>query len=88
LLGGVSELAEIATLRAGDHGIQLVGNYDPDCDQGKFLHLPVLHDLAEVSEYDACLLTELQAASARYVALLDVIPQDRLIVPSLLRSSL
>jgi predicted transcriptional regulator len=26
LLCGVSELAEIATLRAGDHGIQLVGN--------------------------------------------------------------
>jgi predicted transcriptional regulator len=88
LLCGVSELAEIATLRAGDHGIQLVGNYDPDCQQERFVQMPVLHDLGRAPEYDACLLTELQATSVRHEQLLDAVGRDRVVVPALLQPAL
>ncbi len=87
LLSGVSELAEIATLRAGDHGIQLVGNYDPDCEQERFLQMPVLHELAHTPEYDACLLTDLRASVARHADLRAILEPERLLVPGLLRAS-
>ena len=85
LLCGVSELAEIATLRAGDHGIELVGNYDPDCRGERFLQMPVFRKLGAVATYDACLLTMLQAASVYHAELRDAVGDKRLIVPSLLR---
>jgi len=88
LLCGVSELAEIATLRAGDHGIQLVGNYDPDCQDERFLQMPVFHKMNQVLEYDAYLLTALEETSVRHVELQDAIGEERLIVPILLQSAL
>ncbi len=88
LLCGVSELAEIATLRAGDHGIQLVGNYDPDCQDGRFLQMPVIHKVEQASEYDACLLTALQTTALRYTELTDAVGEERLIVPTLLQVAL
>jgi DNA-binding MarR family transcriptional regulator len=88
LLCGVSELAEIATLRAGDHGIQLVGNYDPNCQQERFVQMPVLHDLGQAPEYDACLLTDLQTTPVRHAQLVDAIGSTRLIVPALLQPAL
>jgi hypothetical protein len=75
-------------LRAGDHGIQLVGNYDPDCQQEHFVQMPVRHDLSKAPEYDACLLTELQATSVRHAELLDAIGSHRLMVPALLQPAL
>ncbi len=88
LLCGVSELAEIATLRADDHGIELVGNYDPDCQQKSFLQMPVLHKLGQMPEYDACLLTALQATAMRHAELVSAIRDDRVIVPALLQPAL
>ncbi len=88
LLCGVSELAEIATLRAGDHDIQLVGNYDPDSQQESFLQMPVFHELGQAPKYDVCLLTALQVTSVRHVELVGAIGDDRLIVPALLQPAL
>jgi len=88
LLCGVSELAEIATLRAGDHGIELVGNYDPDYQDKWFLRMPVFHKVSQALEYDACLLTALEETSVRHVELQETLEQGRLIVPSLLTAVL
>jgi len=88
LLCGVSELAEIATLRAGDHGIELVGNYDPDCRDERFLRMPVFHKLVSVFECDACLLTALQATTRRHAELAGAIGEVRLVIPALLRPAL
>jgi len=84
LLCGVSELAEIATLRAGDHGIELVGNYDPECQHERFLTIPVLHDLDQAPEYDACLLTALHMPSVFHETLLNMVRYERVIIPTLL----
>ena len=88
LLCGVSELAEIATLRAGDHGIELVGNYDPDCRDERFLQMPVFHKLGTAPEYDACLLTALEETTVRYEELAGAMGEERLMVPMLLRAAL
>ena len=45
LLCGVSELAEIASLRAYEHKINIVGVFDPYSKKEKFLHLHVWHSL-------------------------------------------
>jgi len=88
LLCGVSELAEIATLRAGDRGIQLVGNYDPDCQDDRFLQMPVFYKVGQAPEYDACLLTALEETTVRYAEIADAIGEERLIVPAVLLSAL
>lgn len=88
LLCGVSELAEITILRASDHDIHLVGNYDPNCKQDYFFRMPVLHDLSQAPEYDACLLTALELTSVRNAEVLNAIGEDRVIVPALLQLAL
>ena len=88
LLCGVSELAEIATLRAGDHGVELVGNYDPDCQDEWFLRIPVFHKVSQALVYDACLLTALEETSVRHMESQEALDQGRLIVPSLLKAAL
>jgi len=42
LLCGASELAEIASIRAHDHNLKIIGIYDPGSERQDFLNLPVL----------------------------------------------
>ena len=57
LLCGVSELAEIASLRAYEHNIKIIGLFDPNCRKDHFLHLPVWQQLEDAEKFDACLVT-------------------------------
>ena len=59
LLCGVSDLAEIATLRAMERGITIVGFYDPASSRQQFLGKPVWRELQEIDEHDALILTEI-----------------------------
>ncbi len=59
LFCGVSELAEIASIRAQEHDIEIVGTWDPNFDKKTFLHLPVWSSLSKTDGYDAGLLTSL-----------------------------
>lgn len=88
LLCGVSELAEIASLRALDHRMRFVGIYDRDSPLTSFLDRPVWHSLNDVGAFDACLLTALEQPSARYRELLLAVERERVIIPELLRPAL
>ncbi|NIQ16423.1 MAG: MarR family transcriptional regulator, partial [Candidatus Dadabacteria bacterium] len=58
LLCGVSELAEIASLKALENDVDFVGTFDPDFKKNVFLHLPVWNEIEKVDrDYEACLLT-------------------------------
>lgn len=85
ILCGVSELGEIASLRASDQGIDLLGTYDPDCTREVFVHLPVWRELGEVPDCQACLLTTLDELASRYRELSGRFGEDRVLVPELLR---
>ena len=60
LLCGVSELAEIASLRAREEGIDIVGTLDVDTTNKEFLGLPVWTSLELISGFDACVVTDVK----------------------------
>ena len=84
LLCGVSELAEIASLRAYEHEIDIVGVFDPYSKKEKFLHLQVWHSLDDVESYDVCLITSLADAVSFVELLRQQIIEDKVLIPSIL----
>jgi len=84
LLCGVSELAEIASLRAYEHEIDIVGVFDPYSKKEKFLHLQVWHSLDDVESYDVCLITSLADAVSFVELLRQQIKEDKVLIPSIL----
>ena len=84
LFCGVSELAEIASIRAHDHPLQIIGVYDPTTTSQKFLDLPVWHSIKEAGEFDACVLTALGNPQVMYETLLTEVNPDSVFVPAIL----
>ena len=60
LLCGLSELAEIASLRAREKGIDIVGTLDIEATVKEFLGLPVWESFDLLSDFDACVVTEVK----------------------------
>ena len=60
LLCGLSELAEIASLRASEQGIDIVGTLDRNATTKEFLGLPVWNSFNLLSDFDACVVTEVK----------------------------
>jgi len=84
LLCGVSDLAEIATLRAMERDIEVVGYLDSTSEQKTFLNRPVWQTHDAAAPHDACLLTELQSPQARYQELRKLMAEDLILVPDVL----
>ena len=82
---GISDLAEIASLRAQGRNVEIVGTYDPHTDHRRFIDRPVWHRLEQVVRCDAWLLTDLNAPGLIYEHLLATVGPDRLFVPDILR---
>ena len=88
LLCGVSELAEIASLRACEHEVNIIGTFDPESKLDQFISLPVWQSLDAAKAYDACILTSLNTTNELYSLLINEIEADKLLVPSILGFSL
>ena len=84
LLCGVSELAEIASIRASEHDIRIIGIYDPDSRLDSFLGLSVYRELNEAEKYDYCLLTALNDTRKMLDLLRKKTGKDRILIPSIL----
>lgn len=84
LLCGESDLAEIATLRAMERDIVIVGIYDAASERDRFLNRPVWQVLAAADQHDACMLTDLQAPQVSYRLLKEDVALDRILVPDVL----
>lgn len=84
IFAGVSELAEIALLRAQDHTVEIAGTYDPVSGLQRFLRLPVWKDLREAEDFDACVLTEIIRPAALLEELERTLAEQKLLVPSIL----
>lgn len=85
LLCGVSDLAEIATLRAMEHKVEIVGFYDPSGRHEQYLGKQAWSDVSRADAHDARLLTEIlqpRQSLEELNALGDGIP---LLVPDVLR---
>jgi len=84
LLCGLSDLAEIAVLRAADTEIRIVGIYDPHTERRRFAGKTVWHDIAQVEPYDACVLTDLNAPLIAYQNFVGHVSAERVLVPEVL----
>ena len=84
LLCGVSELAEIASLRAYGHKIDIVGVFDPYSKKKNLLHLNVWHRLEDAESYDACMVTSLEDTVSLVELLRQTIREDDILIPSIL----
>ncbi|MDH3689348.1 MAG: winged helix-turn-helix transcriptional regulator [Gammaproteobacteria bacterium] len=85
LLCGLSDLAEIALLRAMESKVEVVGLYDPRQTQKKFFSKVIWSELEQVNGYEAFMITELSEPVAMYERLSETISPDRLLVPDVLR---
>jgi len=84
LLCGVSELAEIASLRAQEHKIKIIGVFDPYSKREDFLHLQVWHSLEDAASYDVCLITSLNDAVSLVGLLRQQIKEEDILIPTIL----
>jgi len=84
LLCGVSDLAEIATLRAIEREIAIVGFYDPHSERKRYLERPVWRDFDTVDVHDACVVTDFLAPQMTYDDLVSLVKRDRVLVPDVL----
>lgn len=81
---GISELAEIASIRALEFDITILGTLDPDSKKETFLHLPVWKKTVDIDDFDACLITSLEKSSQYYDLLIKTIDKEKIMVPSIL----
>lgn len=84
LLCGVSELAEIASLRAIETGVQVIGVFDPASERHEVVGRPVWTRIEDVPVFDAALLTELNEVPSTYDLVLGKVDRERLLIPGIL----
>lgn len=85
VLVGLSELAEVGTLCAHDHPVELVAIIDAKHAGGRFCGLAVKSSLAECGSFDVAIITDLTAPEIAYQQIRADLPPDRILAPRLLR---
>jgi DNA-binding MarR family transcriptional regulator len=84
LLCGISDLSEIALIRAMDAKIRITGIYDPKSSLDQLFSKPVWTDLRTADAFDMCLLTDLSSPYEFYKSLVSDIGKDRILIPDVL----
>ena len=85
LLSGVSDLAEIATVRVNEHAtLDIIGFCDTDSERHQFLGRPVWRSPSEANAHDACVLTDLLDPRTSYDQLASLMDRKRILVPDVL----
>lgn len=84
LLGGLSDLAEIAILRSTEAGVTIIGVYEPHTGKTRFFSRPVWTRLEDADEFDVCMVTDLHAPLDCYRRLVAQLGNGRVRVPAAL----
>ncbi|MGR3220187.1 MAG: winged helix-turn-helix transcriptional regulator [Candidatus Anammoxibacter sp.] len=84
LFCGISELAEIASLRIVEYGLDHKATYQPGTSVDMFLGKPVLNNLDECLDVDACLITTLDTPNEMYQKMISRFDKKRVLVPEIL----
>ena len=85
LLCGQSDLAEIASLRASEVNIDIIGVFDPDSSERYFVNKPVFRSLGQAPAVDVYFLTDVSAPQASYDYLRAAADGTPVVVPDVLR---
>ncbi len=84
LLCGLSELAEIASLRATEQGVDIVGILDTNTNKKEFIGLPVWNSFDLLSDFDACVITEVETSQALIAYLSTQVSLEIVFAPKIL----
>ena len=84
LLCGKSELAEIASIRASEKKITIVGTVDKKSKQSFFLGFPMWESIDDADEFDACIITSLEEPFEIYTETTNNYQSEKILVPSIL----
>ena len=85
MLSGVSDLAEIATVRVNEHAtLDIIGFCDTDSERRQFLGRPVWRNPTEADAHDVCILTDLLDPRTSYNQLASLMDRKRILVPDVL----
>lgn len=84
LFVGVSELAEIASVRAHEYAVSIIGTYDNTAEREQFLGRPVWQTINEAGQYDAILFTKVNGSQDAFDALTALAPTAGIYVPDVL----
>jgi DNA-binding MarR family transcriptional regulator len=84
LLAGCSDLAEIATLRAQENDIDVIGVYDKRAERRQLVGKPVWSSVTACRAFDVCVLTDLDAPRATYRRLCAELGRENVFVPDIL----
>jgi len=85
VLVGATELAEISTLTAHDHEIELVGVIDGGSASSKFCGLPVFPSLEDCVACDAAIVTQTEGLDAFWRELTTRLGEARVLAPPVVR---
>ncbi len=88
VFAGVSELTEIAYLKAQHHNIEPIAVWDPRSESRSFLRLPVWISAENIPTGATCVLTELSDPSTTFKILAATIETDRIRIPVVLNPSI
>lgn len=83
-LVGVSELAEILTLCAGEVDVELVGIVDRASDKSRFAGIRVVGEIGELGPVDAAIVTHLNDSQGEYERLGRLMQSERIVILPLL----
>lgn len=85
VLCGKSELAEIASLRAQEMEMEILGIYDSQTESRRLAGRPIWKDFKELPLFDVCVLTDLAAPAQVLEKLRAVIAHEKILVPDILQ---
>ncbi len=84
LLCGISELAEIASLRAREQEIEVIGFFDPEATTGEFLGFPVWNSMDLLPDYEVCVITDVRNPQVIYEQLIACVGKESVFIPDIL----
>lgn len=85
ILCGISELAEIASLKSIESNIEILYVFDAESIERKFINKPVIRDINKVSHEGAYLVTDLYNPEKQYDYLNKWVPNKKILVPDVLK---
>jgi len=84
LLAGVSELAEIVSLRAREKGMNIIAIVDPQTKLNEFVGIPVWSNADKAIQVDACVITSLNSSMYLFDYMGKYIDKNRVFIPDIL----
>lgn len=84
VLVGISDLAEIAIIKAVENDIVVAGVHEPGTDKRAILKVPVWKNEIDRHRFDALMITDLHWPEKRYTELVQKYGQERVYMPGIL----